>query len=181
MAYLIHANRWTLSRAYGFVLERRKGISPNIGFVSELMGFEQHELGSKSMGVLKPSTEGHGGGGGHADGPGGGGGGSGANSGAGAAAANAPMGGQYGVAAGSRRQGHARESLPPMNRVDSENLLMGAKVNPGEGASTEQEIRDEEGRYRHVRRAPVDERSLQPTRRASKAGLESSGWFPREG
>ncbi|PPQ70535.1 hypothetical protein CVT24_000290, partial [Panaeolus cyanescens] len=36
MAYLIHANHWTLSKAYAFVLERRKGISPNIGFVSEL-------------------------------------------------------------------------------------------------------------------------------------------------
>ena len=29
MAYLIHANHWTLSRAYTFVLERRKGISPD--------------------------------------------------------------------------------------------------------------------------------------------------------
>jgi len=51
IAYLIHANHWTLSRAYGFVLERRKGISPNIGFVSELMNFEEQELGGKSMGV----------------------------------------------------------------------------------------------------------------------------------
>ena len=45
MAYLIHANHWTLSKAYSFVTERRKGISPNIGFVSELMTFEEEELG----------------------------------------------------------------------------------------------------------------------------------------
>ena len=38
MAYLIHANHWTLSRAYAFVLERSKGISPNIGFQEELGG-----------------------------------------------------------------------------------------------------------------------------------------------
>src|SRR5882757_2580101 len=55
MAYLIHANHWTLSRAYSFVLERRKGISPNIGFVSELMTFEEQELGGKSIGV-QPTT-----------------------------------------------------------------------------------------------------------------------------
>jgi hypothetical protein len=52
MAYLIHANHWTLSRAYAFVLDRRKGISPNIGFVSELMSFEEEELGGKSIGVV---------------------------------------------------------------------------------------------------------------------------------
>ncbi len=60
MAYLIHANHWTLSRAYSFVLERRKGISPNIGFVSELMSFEEEELGGKSVGVQPPSTNGTG-------------------------------------------------------------------------------------------------------------------------
>jgi hypothetical protein len=54
MAYPIHANHWTLSRAYAFVLERRKGISPNIDFVSELMTFEE-ELGGKSIGV-QPSS-----------------------------------------------------------------------------------------------------------------------------
>ena len=89
MAYLIHANHWTLSRAYAFVLERRKGISPNIGFVSELMTFEEQELGGKSVGVVKVSSgngahegepangdgegghgHGHGHGGGHGSGPG---------------------------------------------------------------------------------------------------------------
>lgn len=41
MAYLIHAYRWSLSRAYSFVAERREVVSPNIGFVAELMTFEQ--------------------------------------------------------------------------------------------------------------------------------------------
>ena len=59
MAYLIHANHWTLSRAYSFVLERRKGISPNIGFVSELMTFEEQELGGKSVGVVKMAPAHH--------------------------------------------------------------------------------------------------------------------------
>jgi hypothetical protein len=38
----------------------------------------------------------------------------------------------------------------------------------------EMEIKDSSGRYRHARRAPVDEQTLQPLRRVSKAGLESS-------
>lgn len=37
----------------------------------------------------------------------------------------------------------------------------------------EMEVRDAEGRYRHARRAPVDELTLQPVRRVSKAGLET--------
>jgi hypothetical protein len=45
LAYLIHANRWSLKQAYAFVLERRRGISPNIGFMAELMSFEAAELG----------------------------------------------------------------------------------------------------------------------------------------
>ena len=40
----------------------------------------------------------------------------------------------------------------------------------------EMEIRDADGRYRHVRRAPVDETTLQPMRRVSKAGLESAAY-----
>lgn len=52
LAYLIHANAWTLKTAYAYVAERRKGISPNIGFVAELMSFEEAELGLKqSSGV----------------------------------------------------------------------------------------------------------------------------------
>lgn len=42
-------------------------------------------------------------------------------------------------------------------------------------AGQEMEVRDQWGRYRHARRAPVDEATLQPLRRVSKAGLESTG------
>lgn len=141
MAYLIHANHWTLSRAYAFVLERRKGISPNIGFVSELMTFEEQELGGKSVGVA-PVNPGQGDSG------------------------DPPT--SYSYAAQSRRPGHARESLPPMFTVqdtdDVGEVAMGQDV----------EIKDREGRYRHMRRAPVNENTLQPMRRVSKAGLESA-------
>ena len=70
MAYLIHANHWTLSRAYSFILEHRRGISPNIGFVSELMTFEELELGGKSVGIVKASSAGGEGNGAHGDGDG---------------------------------------------------------------------------------------------------------------
>jgi hypothetical protein len=167
MAYLIHANHWTLSRAYAFVLERRKGISPNIGFVSELMTFEEEELGGKSVGV-QPSSAAEDGGGGPGAGHG----------------HNA----NYGVAAGGRRGGHVRESLPPAfsqtqsfsaapdnQQFGNGNGAVGGGVDQAVGnAGQEMEIRDAAGRYRHARRAPVDENTLQPMRRVSKAGLESS-------
>ncbi|KAI0063277.1 hypothetical protein BV25DRAFT_1824329, partial [Artomyces pyxidatus] len=154
MAYLIHANHWTLSRAYTFVLERRKGISPNIGFVSELMNFEEQELGGKSVGVVKqPQSAG-----GDVDGPGldGGGEDGGARQ------------GNYAVAVGGpRRPGHMRESMPPGFTASAEVLSMG-------DVGQETEVKDASGRYRHARRAPVDENTLQPMRRVSKAGLETS-------
>ncbi|KAN0065451.1 hypothetical protein ACQY0O_001287 [Thecaphora frezii] len=53
MAFLIHANHWTLRKSYNFVVERRNAISPNIGFVAELMKFEERELNlSKSGGII---------------------------------------------------------------------------------------------------------------------------------
>lgn len=50
LAYLIHANAWSLKTSYAYVAERRSGISPNIGFVAELMQFEEAELGLKKSG-----------------------------------------------------------------------------------------------------------------------------------
>lgn len=178
MAYLIHANHWTLSKAYAFVTERRKGISPNIGFVSELMTFEEEELGGKSSGV---------------------------NSGANAAGrAN----GEDVAAASLRRAGTARErdtssgaafaAMPSMpmhgqshsisfagtmsfaEAVEGERgapgpLSAGALALVGDSGQ-ETEVKDASGRYRHARRAPVDETTLQPSRRVSKAGLESSAY-----
>lgn len=52
LAYLIHRNHWPLKRAYAHVLDRRQGVSPNIGFVAELMRFEESELGGRSRGIL---------------------------------------------------------------------------------------------------------------------------------
>jgi Dual specificity phosphatase, catalytic domain len=153
MAYLIHANHWTLSRAYSFVLERRKGISPNIGFVSELMTFEEEELGGKSIGVQPSSSVDE------SDGDGIG------------------KQGSYVGVAGSRRTGHIRESLPPaFIAPDSGPVSAGAVLSNGHIGESGQdmEIKDASGRYRHARRAPVNENTLQPMRRVSKAGLESS-------
>ncbi len=69
-----------------------------------------------------------------------------------------------------------RESLPP--------ALLGGEPQPLSAGGMEMrvmgdsgqevEIKDATGRYRHARRAPVDETTLQPMRRVSKAGLESS-------
>ncbi|KZV64289.1 hypothetical protein PENSPDRAFT_677777 [Peniophora sp. CONT] len=151
MAYLIHANAWTLSRAYQFVLERRKGISPNIGFVSELMAFEDSELGGKSVGVIQDATT--------------------PSDSSSSQPNNAHHQNQKG-GGGARRPAHIRESLPPAFTL--------AEFDVGEvealGAGAETEVRDKEGRYRFARRAPVDANTLQPSRRVSKAGLESGGW-----
>jgi hypothetical protein len=160
MAYLIHANHWTLSRAYTFVLERRKGISPNIGFVSELMNFEEAELGSKSIGVVKqpPSTGGGGPDNDHLDSDGN-------NRGAG-----------IGMGMGGRRPSHMRESLPPAWSTSggtSATLPTVPRSVAGD-VGQEMEVKDATGRYRHARRAPVNENTLQPMRRVSKAGLEST-------
>ncbi|KAI0341239.1 hypothetical protein BDW22DRAFT_1333191 [Trametopsis cervina] len=159
MAYLIHANHWPLSKAYEFVLDRRKGISPNIGFVSELMTFEEQELGGKSVGVVKmtstdSNTENTQGGGG-------------------------TMTGNYGVALGGRRPQHMRESLPPAFVAQHSLNLVPTMMDVAQLGDSQQEmeIKDSEGRYRHARRAPVDAATLQPMRRVSKAGLESSAYI----
>ena len=173
MAYLIHANHWTLSQAYTFVLERRKGISPNIGFVSELMTFEEEELGGKSIGV-QPSAPAAAPSKSHrlpdypnATGPP-------------PEAESAPPA----VHAGSNRQrAHVRDSLPPafvsVQPSDSASgpfSAGGIDTRAMGDSGQEMEIKDASGRYRHARRAPVDEQTLQPLRRVSKAGLESSAY-----
>ncbi|CAG8706009.1 8673_t:CDS:2, partial [Acaulospora morrowiae] len=47
LAFLIKSRKWTLKRAYDYVMERRSGICPNIGFVAELMRVEEVVLGIK--------------------------------------------------------------------------------------------------------------------------------------
>ncbi|GJJ13953.1 hypothetical protein Clacol_008210 [Clathrus columnatus] len=156
MAYLIHANHWTLSQAYAFVLERRKGISPNIGFVSELMNFEEQELGGKSIGVVTKTDDDDGSGDVH--------------------------GASYGHGTNNmRRNAHMRESLPPALTPIHDIGLNSTVTNDPPAVrlgdqGQELEIKDSDGRYRHKRRAPVDGNTLQPSRRVSKAGLESGDW-----
>ncbi|CAG8467694.1 10223_t:CDS:2 [Diversispora eburnea] len=48
LAFLIKSRHWTLRHAYDYVMERRSGICPNIGFVAELMRVEELVLGIKS-------------------------------------------------------------------------------------------------------------------------------------
>ncbi|KAL5478932.1 hypothetical protein ACEPAI_2219 [Sanghuangporus weigelae] len=165
IAYLIHANHWTLSRAYAFVTERRKGISPNIGFVSELMTFEEQELGGKSVGVVNPSSA--------VD----------TRDGSNTLLHSGAKTSNFGYTPGVRRNANLRESLPPLVAQNTEMVAPGQLSAGGFGpnavarvgdAGQEVEIKDASGRYRHARRAPVDENTLQPMRRVSKAGLESS-------
>lgn len=213
MAYLIHANHWPLAQTYSFVLDRRKGISPNIGFVSELMNFEEEELGGKSLGVVTGSNAGGGnpmsqdntprlpegseasssstagGRGGNGEGWGGPGHGH---------SQSVVVGGT--TLAGMLPQGrrgahHIRESLPPAfahQPASTSNLFnnsgdmagdegdgnspSGPEVGDAMAHAQEVEVKDADGRYRHARRAPVDELTLQPMRRSSKAGLESFGF-----
>lgn len=54
MAYLIHHLHWPLRRSYAHVVERRRDVSPNIGFVAELMRFEEKCLG-KTRGAMRAS------------------------------------------------------------------------------------------------------------------------------
>nr|CAG8436841.1 9794_t:CDS:2 [Entrophospora candida] len=49
LAYLIKSRHWTLRHAYDYVMERRSGICPNIGFVAELMRVEEGVLGHKRV------------------------------------------------------------------------------------------------------------------------------------
>ncbi|KIK54660.1 hypothetical protein GYMLUDRAFT_897852 [Collybiopsis luxurians FD-317 M1] len=258
IAYLIHANHWPLSKAYSFVLERRKGISPNIGFVSELMGFEEEELGGKSGGV-SGAAWGAGKFAKHQHRPAGGAAnlpqpsapaatreeGSGGNEATGSSSNN-PAG--YGAVASTKRPGHLRESMPPPTTYahhgyslsvtepsttshflagDGESVSASGNGSGSNSASSsttaspelngeyragasygtsgqapmgpsfpplsaggilalgdaaqELEVRDASGRYRHARRAPVNETTLQPMRRVSKAGLESGEFFYSDG
>ncbi|KAI3625601.1 hypothetical protein CBS9595_000962 [Malassezia furfur] len=64
IAYLIHAHRWTLHQAYAHVAAQREQISPNIGFLAELMHFERSTLGAThgstpmaSPGATEPRPE----------------------------------------------------------------------------------------------------------------------------
>lgn len=48
LAYLVQSERWTLKDAYKHVIKARPGVSPNIGFIAELMKLEKKTLGTVS-------------------------------------------------------------------------------------------------------------------------------------
>ncbi|CDU23085.1 uncharacterized protein SPSC_01715 [Sporisorium scitamineum] len=59
IAYLIHALGWTLQRSYSYVADRRADICPNIGFVAELMRYEEKELKlARSTGIYGDPADG---------------------------------------------------------------------------------------------------------------------------
>jgi len=45
ISYLIRTNHWTLQQAYKYVQDRRPAVSPNLGFIAQLINFEQAVLG----------------------------------------------------------------------------------------------------------------------------------------
>lgn len=47
IAYLIHANKWTLRQAYDFLKDKRTCIRPNRGFLKQLAVWEELKLGKK--------------------------------------------------------------------------------------------------------------------------------------
>ncbi|GAA5969643.1 hypothetical protein JCM3765_000608 [Sporobolomyces pararoseus] len=55
LAYLMHLYHWHLQRAYNYVASRREKISPNLGFMAELMSFEER-LNSRISAHPKPTS-----------------------------------------------------------------------------------------------------------------------------
>jgi protein-tyrosine phosphatase len=52
IGYLILAHQWPLKKAYDLVVERRRIMSPNIGFVSQLIMLESRVLGPNAGGLV---------------------------------------------------------------------------------------------------------------------------------
>ncbi|WWC61021.1 uncharacterized protein I303_103599 [Kwoniella dejecticola CBS 10117] len=200
LAYLIHANAWTLKTSYAYVAERRKGISPNIGFVAELMQFEEIELGLKQSGGVHGDSSSGGSSnvhrphyppgtrrsnGDHSD------------------SDNDVENNDKGEKERRNKNNRTRESLPPtwshsLNVTSTTsgrgssplaNGYIGDLTDDSKKKEDERQREEEEERKRrqvgderevrkngqwvHHRRAPVDRTTLQPGRRVSKAGLES--------
>ena len=130
------------------------------------MTFEEQELGGKSVGVQPTNAASMGS----------------ATTGAAETGATGCQDNYSMAVGGSHRRGaHVRESLPPALGTLDIGGAVGGPMSAGGlmervmgDSGQEMEIKDATGRYRHARRAPVDENTLQPMRRVSKAGLESS-------
>lgn len=186
LAYLIHANAWTLKTAYAYVAERRRGISPNIGFVAELMQFEEIELGIKqSSGVHgevpqpRPKSKGDDNGGrtnpargslppAWVTGP--------------ASSLDTrpperlplPSGTETGTGGQANGESEGKEEKARTVRDEREVMKNGQWVQQRRSVSTSHAAACAVGtRADSADRAPVDRMTLQPGRRASKAGLES--------
>ncbi|KAF9426159.1 hypothetical protein BGZ76_002879 [Entomortierella beljakovae] len=52
IGYLIQGKKWPLKKAYDHVVERRRIMSPNIGFVSQLIMLEERVLGDNAGGLV---------------------------------------------------------------------------------------------------------------------------------
>ncbi|WWC69365.1 uncharacterized protein I206_103304 [Kwoniella pini CBS 10737] len=184
LAYLIHANAWTLKTSYAYVAERRKGISPNIGFVAELMQFEEIELGLKQSGGVHGESSSSGSSNPHP---------SRRSNGLEESSDSEKESGVGGSEKEKRNKNNrTRESLPPTwshsLNVTSNRPSPLSSSQAGERDKRENEEDDSDrqrrqvgderevrknGQWVHHRRAPVDRTTLQPGRRVSKAGLES--------
>ncbi|CAG8684520.1 16800_t:CDS:2 [Gigaspora rosea] len=57
LAFLIESRHWTLNQAYDYVMNRRSGICPNIGFVAELMKVEEGVFGVKKNKFASPELD----------------------------------------------------------------------------------------------------------------------------
>lgn len=183
MAYLIHANRWSLPQSYAYVVERRD-VSPNIGFVAELMAFEEKRLDAgggrrsdtgeqhkrEGMPTSPPSD-------------------------------HARINSQ--AATPSSRRRNLRESMPLVSSLNDMNRILTTESKdtekvpsdvphgtpPGPTASSTRnpsvadggmsaEYKGEDGRY-HARRPPADERLLAPHWRTTLAAIDTENLFER--
>lgn len=146
LAYLIHANAWTLKTSYAYVAERRHGISPNIGFVAELILFEEQELGRKAVVTAEKKDD--------------------------MVPRDPRVGPRYTRESlppeWAMNYGALVETVPE----EPEGTPAARHRRPSTAAGAEIEVR-KNGQWVHHRRPPVDRDTLQPGRRVSKAGLES--------
>lgn len=165
MAYLIHHLGWPLQRSYAHVVERRRAVSPNIGFVAELMRFEELRLGRRRARGMSGNGE---------------------------DSEDEELGNGK---KRRERDPHARDSLPPslaaLSGADSPcssetRFTPSPSPSPAPGTSPSaaldaqssfaREQMGADGRYR-ARRPPADALLLAPNRRATMAALGSSRSF----